>query len=101
LFLDVSCYLCFFLKQFLEGEDGDGVLDDSPADLHQCGFEVVDPKVIEMRLTDVVVYAGIHIDGDIVYFIQKVPRVMSRWLGREATLILQSTTTISSVIGFT
>ena len=101
LLLNISCYLRLLLQKFLEGEDGYGILDDSSGDLHQGSLQVFHPEVVQMRLIDVIVDAGVYIDRDIVFVLMVLPRVIKRWLGSAATLILQSMITISSVIAFT
>ena len=78
LLLNISCYFSLLLQQFLEGEDGNSVFDDTTADLHECCFEVVHPKIVEMWLVNVIVDAGIHRDGDIIFIDKTIPRVMSR-----------------------
>jgi hypothetical protein len=66
LFLDVCSDVCLLLEEFLEGEDGDGVLDDSSGYLDEGGVEVVDSEVVEVGVADVVVDAGVHCDRDVV-----------------------------------
>jgi hypothetical protein len=78
LLFDIMGDFCLFLKQLLEGEDGNSVFDDSSTDFHQGRFQVVHSEVIQMRMANVVVDAGIDSDGYVVFVSKALPRVIRR-----------------------